>query len=89
MSGGTGALYWFQEKGRSMALDANTFLMVLAAAIMVMGIVRLGHVQKGFVTPMRRTCLLLTQSGHSNERIQRRFPLRKIFMKFKSPSGNF
>jgi len=27
------------EKGRSMALDTNTFLMVLAAAIIVMGIV--------------------------------------------------
>ena len=30
---------WSREKGRSMALDANTFLMILAAAIMVMGIV--------------------------------------------------
>ena len=27
------------EKGRSMALDTNIFLMVLAAAIIVMGIV--------------------------------------------------
>ena len=27
------------KKGRSMALDANTFLMIFAAAIMVMGIV--------------------------------------------------
>ena len=25
---------------------------------------RLGHVQKGFVTPIRRECLLMTQSGH-------------------------
>jgi hypothetical protein len=39
ISGGTGALCWSWEKGRSMALDTNTFLMVLAAAIMVMGVV--------------------------------------------------
>ena len=30
---------WSREKGRSMALDANTFLMIFAAAIMVMAIV--------------------------------------------------
>jgi len=33
------ALCWSrEEKGRSMALDTNTFLMVLAAAIIVMGV---------------------------------------------------
>jgi hypothetical protein len=25
---------------------------------------RLGHVQEGFVTPIRRECLLMTHSGH-------------------------
>ena len=38
LAGGTGALWW-SGKGRWMALDTNTFLMVLVAAIVVMGVV--------------------------------------------------
>jgi hypothetical protein len=38
ISGGTGALCRSRGKGRSMALEPNTFLMVFAAAILVVGI---------------------------------------------------
>jgi hypothetical protein len=38
ISGETGAWCWSRGKGRSMALDTNTFLMVFAAAILGVGI---------------------------------------------------
>ena len=39
MSRGIGALYGWGKKGRTMALDTNTFLIILVAAVMVMGFV--------------------------------------------------